>query len=148
MERRSKAISIGTIDELSLVKAAAWAWYQHGSSHESKHMMQEYHDNISSWKTKKAPRPSRYKLEAMKQVQENSVSQLSCHVHVQDDNDNDTNSLLDSYEIGRISRDLDCYIEASHAKNCQNLRCHYKKLSSGRSGTRSISHVRSKKICQ
>lgn len=145
MERRNKGRSKKRIEESSFVKAAAWAWYQHGSSHENQQMMQDYTD-VSLRKTKKEARPSRYKLEAMKQqVQEKSdqVSHLSCLVHVHQDHDDDPKSLLDSYEIDRISKDLGCYIEGTHAKNCQNLCCPYKKLSSG-SVTRSISHVGSK----
>lgn len=93
------------VDELSLVKAAAWAWFQRGSGSDGKPMRE-----FDLTRFKSVPKPSRYKLQAVKQVQEtkdSSGSTLSVS----------NNSLLDKYEIERISRQLDSYIESSHAQH-------------------------------
>ncbi|KAK4369773.1 hypothetical protein RND71_009248 [Anisodus tanguticus] len=100
------------IDDLSLVKAAAWA-----------NWCEEF--DISS--NKKAQEPSsRYKLQVInKEVQE--LSQYSSNVLVpivqlsstsnynSSTNNNNNISLLDNYEIERISSQLDQYIETSQA---------------------------------
>lgn len=125
MERK-KGRGGSHIEELALVKAAAWAWYQHGSGAEGKPPIREYDLSI----TQKPPKPSRYKLEAaaaamIKPREEedliikspssspsppplpnlfNSSYQL-----------NNTNvSLLDKYEVERISMQLDRYIESEN----------------------------------
>ncbi|CAI9780882.1 unnamed protein product [Fraxinus pennsylvanica] len=98
-----------SVDELSLVKAAAWAWFQHGSGSDGKPMCE-----FDLTRFTNVPKPSRYKLQAIKQVQEttdSSGSALSVF----------NNSLLDKYEIERISRQLDSYIESSHAQHYGRL---------------------------
>ncbi|KAJ1398159.1 hypothetical protein SESBI_31274 [Sesbania bispinosa] len=88
-------------DELAIVKAAAWAWYQHGSGSEGK-AMSEF--NVS--KTQHATRPSRYKLEAMNITKEAKEGPLF----------HPNKSLLDTYEVQSISRHLDRLIESAHNK--------------------------------
>lgn len=117
MERRK--LSKGSIDELALVKAAAWAWYQHGSGSEGL-AMREY----DLEKSKRTHKPSRYKIEATKESEETSLklkeilppqsaplSPLSSTSSKQSEV-----SLLDDYEIERISKQLDLYIESSRAE--------------------------------
>ncbi|KAJ4837941.1 hypothetical protein Tsubulata_015656 [Turnera subulata] len=95
-------------DELAVVKAAAWAWYQHGSGSEGKPISE-----FGVTRTHRAPRPSRYKLEAERMIEENKVvvvegleSQRASSIHA-------GNSLLDSYEVESISKRLDDLIESS-----------------------------------
>ncbi|VVA32865.1 PREDICTED: MTR_3g065210 [Prunus dulcis] len=109
MERRKSRRSCN--DKLALVKAAAWAWFQHGSGTDGKPVMPEFDVR----RTCHAPyKPSRYKLEAMlisninKQGMEfeglkspSVVESISDH------------SLLDTYEIESISRKLDQLIESN-----------------------------------
>lgn len=99
MERRKPQDSI---DELALVKAAAWAWYQHGSGSEGK-VMSVF--DIRS--TQHVTRPSRYKLEAMRMAKE--AKEEGPPVHTK-------KSLLDTYEVQSISRQLDRLIESGHNK--------------------------------
>ncbi|KAL3527445.1 hypothetical protein ACH5RR_012101 [Cinchona calisaya] len=146
MERR-RSSSKRSIDELALVKAAAWAWYEHGSGSEGR-VMREY----DLEKSKRAPKPSRYKIEAMKEYEETppplkpkddhellsplqsaSVSPLSTISSKQSEI-----SLLDDYEIERISKELDYYIESSQAEYFRSLigSAHHKKVVSfSESGT-------------
>ena len=93
----------GSTNELAVVKAAAWAWYQHGSGSEEKQMRE-----FDITRTRQAPRPSRYKLEAMRIAMEESSSTTS-PIH-------SNNSLLDAYEIESISKQLDCLVESSGSK--------------------------------
>lgn len=115
MERRRA--SGGSIDELALVKAAAWAWYQHGSGSEGR-AMREYDLAMP----KKAPKPSRYKIEAMKEPEKAPTYQLSpptsgplSPLSTASSKQSEI-SLLDDYEIDRISKELDRYIESSRAE--------------------------------
>ncbi|KAI3665143.1 hypothetical protein L6452_43764 [Arctium lappa] len=93
-----------SVDELVLVKVAAWAWYRHGLGFEQKttdHMESSDYDVAG---------PSRYKMEAMKNPQDMPTyfrrSMSECyHNYI-------GSSLLDVYEIERISKDLDYYIES------------------------------------
>ncbi|PIN11940.1 hypothetical protein CDL12_15449 [Handroanthus impetiginosus] len=81
------------VDELALVKSAAWARYHHNSGSETRSLRES-----DVWRsTKIEPKPSRYKLEALRSARESS-----------------NYSLLDNYEIERISKQLDHYIESSH----------------------------------
>ncbi|KAA8547689.1 hypothetical protein F0562_004118 [Nyssa sinensis] len=66
MERRKPS---KTIDELAIVKAAAWSWYQRGSGSEGR-LMREY----DVTRTCRAHAPSRYKLEAMRKAQDSPIS--------------------------------------------------------------------------
>ncbi|CAH2079621.1 unnamed protein product [Thlaspi arvense] len=93
----------GEGDELATVKAAAWAWYQRN---EGKRMVREFDLTTRAART---PGPSRYKLEANKNMilSENRVSK-SCTNHVlRGDQETKFSSLLDPYEIKSISRRID-----------------------------------------
>ncbi|ESQ47316.1 hypothetical protein EUTSA_v10027910mg [Eutrema salsugineum] len=94
----------GGEDELATVKAAAWAWYQRN---EGKPMIREFDLTTRATRT---PRPSRYKLEANKNMNllsENKVSK-SCTNHLlREDQETKLSSLLDSYEIKSISKRID-----------------------------------------
>ncbi|MFS7948776.1 hypothetical protein Hanom_Chr06g00563831 [Helianthus anomalus] len=80
-------------DQNEITRAAAWAWYERGSWFEHKTIKETEFRRPQDY----TPRPSRYKIEARKQ------SQKEYH----------GNSLLDMYEIERISRELNCYVESS-----------------------------------
>ncbi|KAE9594412.1 hypothetical protein Lal_00001211 [Lupinus albus] len=99
VERKKPKPQDTNIDELDLVKGAAWAWYQHGSGSESK-AMKEFHVR----RTQHAPGPSRYKLEAMRMAKESKEERPSIHP---------MKPLLDTYEIQSISRQLNKLIESS-----------------------------------
>lgn len=95
----------GSTDKLAAVKAAAWAWYQHGSGSGSDGTpAREY----VAARPHHVPRPSRYKLEAMRSKTKEGVLPLI------DDNfkpQSNRVSLLDAYEIRSISRHLDSLID-------------------------------------
>ncbi|KAH8483177.1 hypothetical protein Peur_064432 [Populus x canadensis] len=95
-------------DDLALVKAAAWAWYQHGSGSEGKPMCESY---VTS--TRRAPRPSRYKLEDMRlRVKEDTMDGSGAPSPIGADN-----SLLDNYEVESISKHLDYLMESSSKRS-------------------------------
>uniref|UniRef100_A0A5B7BL30 Uncharacterized protein n=1 Tax=Davidia involucrata TaxID=16924 RepID=A0A5B7BL30_DAVIN len=100
MEGTRKPRSGGSIDDddesSAIVKAAAWAWYQHGSGSEERPMRQQADDH----------KPTRFKLEAIERSQSHSTNPMLLSPSHSTDI-----SLLDSYEIERISRQLDCYID-------------------------------------
>ncbi|KAK8546581.1 hypothetical protein V6N13_067788 [Hibiscus sabdariffa] len=91
-------------NHLDLVKAAAWAWYQHGSSSQGKPIIIRDFDAAPFQRT---PRPTRYKLEAMKNNNNSTEVEGSIPTN---------NSLLDSYEIESISKRLDQLIESNGIK--------------------------------
>nr|XP_034888411.1 uncharacterized protein LOC118028812 [Populus alba] len=95
--------------DLALVKAAAWAWYQHGSGSEGKPMCESYVTG-----SRQAPRPSRYKLEYMRlRVKELDTMDGSGEPSpIGADN-----SLLDNYEVESISKHLDNLIEPSSKRS-------------------------------
>ncbi|KAK3030606.1 hypothetical protein RJ639_039692 [Escallonia herrerae] len=106
MERKKPR---GSVDDLAIVKAAAWAWYQRGSGSEGRPTRE-----FDLTRPCQSPKPSRYRLEAMREAYEAlERSKLPSTLPSPSHTDN---SLLDTYEIDRISRDLDQYIESSHAK--------------------------------
>ncbi|KAK6127419.1 hypothetical protein DH2020_038840 [Rehmannia glutinosa] len=105
-KRKSKPQTLAVVDELALAKSAAWAWYQHGSGSDGRSIRE-----IDGWRTKIEPKPSRYKLEALRNVQPQSNLPIMLSTSPRS-----SMSLLDNYEIDRISRQLDYYIESSHAK--------------------------------
>ncbi|GKD42340.1 hypothetical protein Tco_1266985 [Tanacetum coccineum] len=99
------------MDQFAITRAAAWAWYERGSLLEH-NLIRE-----SDFKRKRdyKPRPSRYKLEAMKQQQKETHEAPSCinlgtGRHVE-------KSLLDRHEINRISKELDCYVGSSKVES-------------------------------
>ncbi|KAJ7960076.1 putative Mediator of RNA polymerase II transcription subunit 13 [Quillaja saponaria] len=108
MERRKKGKD-GT-DELAIIKAAAWAWFQHGSGSEGKPMSEFDLTRIT-----RERRPSRYKLEAMRITKE-ELAKDSLSETLSLNSMQSTNSLLDSYEVQSISRRLDDFIESSSNK--------------------------------
>lgn len=97
-------------DDLAVVKAAAWAWYQRK---EGKPIMREF----DLTKAPKTPRPSRYKIEATKNMilsenkvlAENRVSKSSLwytNYPFRGDQETQYSRLLDTYEIKNISKRL------------------------------------------
>ncbi|TKY47388.1 hypothetical protein E2542_SST29448 [Spatholobus suberectus] len=95
-------------DELAIVKAAAWAWYQHGSGSEGKAKTE-----FDVTRAQRVPRPSRYKLEAMRMAKEVP----SIHTN---------KPLLDTYEVQCISRQLDRLIIESGRNKLGNWQQLYK----------------------
>ncbi|KAL7135433.1 hypothetical protein ABFS83_11G095700 [Erythranthe nasuta] len=99
-------------DELALVKSAAWAWYEHGSGSGSDgRPIREF----DASRTKTDPKPSRYKLEALRNNNNNNSNKVR-QVSKLRSSSSGNNSLLDHYEVERISKQLDYYIESSRAK--------------------------------
>ncbi|EOY03039.1 Tetratricopeptide repeat-like superfamily protein [Theobroma cacao] len=110
-------------DGLAQVKAAAWAWYQHGSGSEGK-PIREF--DITRTERASSSRPSRYKLEAMRNntgkgnhsmEMEGSPSQTprsSPNIQTQ-------NSPLDSYETKSIAKRLNHLIEFGGIKFYKEL---------------------------
>ncbi|KAJ8763022.1 hypothetical protein K2173_023227 [Erythroxylum novogranatense] len=91
-------------DDLSFVKAAAWAWYQHGSGSEGKPMRE-----FDITRSRQVYRPSRYKLEALMmrtkaKTKEGSQTPSPAHSH--------DNSLLDNFEVDSTSKQLDRLAES------------------------------------
>ncbi|XP_050228876.1 uncharacterized protein LOC126678051 [Mercurialis annua] len=117
MEKKKRRSSTILANDLTVVKAAAWAWYQHGSGSEGK-SIREFDVTNHHHHHNQAFRPSRYKLEAAKKIKEYSnnqessstSSQIPSPVHTED------NSLLDAYEVERISEQLDCLLVSSSNK--------------------------------
>ncbi|XP_019702394.1 uncharacterized protein [Elaeis guineensis] len=95
-------------DEMALVKAAAWAWYQRGSGNEGR-PGREF--DITCGGAARIPRPSRYQLEALAKVSGSPKPGPAT-----------SNSLLDLYEIERITRELDRLIAASSAADNHRAR--------------------------
>lgn len=103
---------------LEVVKAAAWAWHEHGSSGSLRRAgTREYEASRSTTQT---PRPSRYKLESLriqekdKESQQLQSSRKDVHHHR-----HENNTLLDSYEIKRISNQLEGFINSSSSNRCE-----------------------------
>ncbi|CAL9762131.1 unnamed protein product [Musa acuminata subsp. burmannicoides] len=101
MSMTSSAAATAADDELAMAKAAAWAWYQHGSGSDDR-TARESDLGWTEGAAAKASRqrPSRYKLEALAAVEE-----LGPAV-----------PLLDVYEIERITRELERLIMASDGR--------------------------------
>ncbi|CAI9110257.1 OLC1v1010251C1 [Oldenlandia corymbosa var. corymbosa] len=131
MERRRKPShsssakgSTATEDDLAMVKAAAWAWYERGSGSETRTIRESDHLSAIPRSRRRDPKPTRYKLEAMRNsssAQEKKQVLLTPPPlsPVSSNNDSEisvSNSLLDDYEIERISKQLDLYIESSRAE--------------------------------
>lgn len=106
MEKRKTR---GSTDESAVVKAAAWAWYQHGSGSEGN----PTRECDIAFMTRNAPRPSRYKVEAAMRVAKDR--RPNDHNHYNESKAVHNLSLLDAYEIRSISRRLDSLIEYSSA---------------------------------
>ncbi|TQD94430.1 hypothetical protein C1H46_019981 [Malus baccata] len=111
MQRREPRGSFNDIDELAVVKAAAWAWFERGSCSDSKSTVPEF----DLRRTCHAPyKPSRYKLEAMENIANISSKEGTEFVKLESPSvTTSSNSLLDTYEIESISRKLDQLIEFS-----------------------------------
>ncbi|KAJ4706663.1 Tetratricopeptide repeat-like superfamily protein [Melia azedarach] len=102
-----------TTDELSLVKAAAWAWYQRGSGSDGKPI-----GEFDITRTHRVlDRPSRYKLEAMKIAAAAAAQEPQVSTTPDPSNTTDTEySLLDNFEVQSISKRLDQFIGSSSNK--------------------------------
>ncbi|PON36221.1 hypothetical protein PanWU01x14_330220 [Parasponia andersonii] len=100
-----------TDDESAVVKAAAWAWYQHGLGSDG-NPTREY--DITT-RRRQAPRPSRYKLEAAaaKVAKGGGTSDHNIPFDQESRGANYNLSLLDAYEIRSISRHFDSLVEYS-----------------------------------
>ncbi|KAL0396422.1 UNVERIFIED_CONTAM: hypothetical protein Scaly_0090600 [Sesamum calycinum] len=113
MDKTKQNKTLVSDDKSNLIKSAAWAWYQHGYDHPNGRSSVREYDVL---RHKFEPKPSRYKLEASRNMQESvlesnsTMSSPKCTIR------RASNSLLDNYEIERISEQLDYYIESSHAK--------------------------------
>ena len=94
-------------DPMMAVKAAAWAWYQRGSGSDLANTAREYD---ATRRRHGPPKPSRYKLEAMRSLSSNTT----VIEPTQRREGSDNVPLLDEYEIRRISRQLDSLIEHSN----------------------------------
>ncbi|WCJ25184.1 hypothetical protein M5689_007090 [Euphorbia peplus] len=101
-----------TSDDLAIVKAAAWAWYEHGSGSEGK-LMREYDATTNLLRPHN--KPSRYKIEAMKNMiqQPNYSTSTTTPIHDHEREYSKHHSLLDSYEVESISKQLDYLILSS-----------------------------------
>ncbi|CAN6478203.1 unnamed protein product [Victoria cruziana] len=109
--RKSKLGSGAAEDGLAMVKAAAWAWYLHGSGKEGTAARE-----FDPWRTKQPPRPSRYKLEATKD-RPTDRSNLPTSTSPRLQGPPAPNSLLDPYEIQSISKRLAYALEDSFDGN-------------------------------
>ncbi|XP_019185457.1 PREDICTED: uncharacterized protein LOC109180383 [Ipomoea nil] len=128
-DRRKGRRRASADDAAALVKAAAWAWYEHGSGSERPLREMDYQLERTE---KIIQRPSRYKLEAIREVEEgkrmanhhqrssstipmilSSSPTPPTHTYI--------STLLDKYEIQRISLQLDRYIENSHGDYCYGV---------------------------
>ncbi|CAL5189887.1 unnamed protein product [Lathyrus oleraceus] len=101
-------------DDLAIVKAAAWAWYQHGSGscHEGEAISSEFFIR----RARREPRPSRYKLELeAKRSMEKEIKEGSPVHHKKEE------SLLDEYEVQSISRHLNKLIVSNNNHNRKKL---------------------------
>ncbi|OVA12167.1 hypothetical protein BVC80_1775g6 [Macleaya cordata] len=108
MERRNSREN--TDDDLAVVRAAAWAWYQHGSGSDGGKSIREF----DLTRNERPIKPSRFKLETTRsnvdEIPDNESESSSLVLSpAQTDN-----SLLDAYETERILRELDCLIESSN----------------------------------
>ncbi|XP_058766781.1 uncharacterized protein LOC131640400 [Vicia villosa] len=103
-------------DDLAIVKAAAWAWYQHGSGscHEGEAISSEFFVR----RNRREPRPSRYKLEIeAKRSMEKEIKECSSSpIHHKKEE-----SLLDEYEVQSISRHLNKLIVSNNNQNRKKL---------------------------
>lgn len=98
-------------DELAIIKAAAWARYHHGSASEGRPKRE-----FDLSRSRRPPKPSRYKLEAMREAswpvatsgshafESSGLTHSPCDPNM---------PLLDSYEIMRISSDLGCVLDST-----------------------------------
>lgn len=106
LDRKKPTPTEPATDDLAAVKAAAWAWYQHGSGSESttKSMREFGHTRATT-----LPKPSRYRLESIRFAQ-NLVQDFS-------QTPDTHNSLLDSYEVASISKRLSDLLHPTHRNN-------------------------------
>ncbi|EPS72929.1 hypothetical protein M569_01834 [Genlisea aurea] len=94
-------------DELALAKSAAWAWYQRGSAADCRSARE-----FEAWRKRingSKPKPSRYRLEAMRRSGGSPSPVPSAR-------SSSANSLLDTYEVERISNLLEYYIETTQKR--------------------------------
>ncbi|MED6107512.1 hypothetical protein PIB30_014808 [Stylosanthes scabra] len=117
-------------DDLDVVKAAAWAWYEHGSGSSegnNKGLMNEFditRRKTTHQRTSTRP-PSRYKLEAMKRMAElnNDHHQEGgggVENNIKSHRKKENSLLFDAYEVQSISRQIDSHIVIESNKNKNN----------------------------
>lgn len=100
-------------DESAVVKAAAWAWYEHGSrggSQSGKPILPTREYDVACRMSHRAATASRYKLEAMAKQGEGPIN---VHRNVGSRDDGGSSGLLDTYEIESISREMDGLIQST-----------------------------------
>ncbi|KAI3699222.1 hypothetical protein L2E82_43361 [Cichorium intybus] len=100
------------LDELALIKVAAWTWYRHGPGSDQRTISESDYTKpcdiiVGS---------SRYKLEAMNKAHDDTRMSTRYISNPLFSTDYADSSLLDVYEIERISMDLDHYIGCSGDK--------------------------------
>ncbi|KAJ0981265.1 hypothetical protein J5N97_009520 [Dioscorea zingiberensis] len=87
-------------DELAVVKAAAWAWYQRGSGNQGKPFRES---EAAAFPARFACRPSRFKLEMESELLQRSDPEPG----------GSEKSLLDVYEVERITRQIERFVIAT-----------------------------------
>ena len=107
--RRSKSVS--PADDLALKKAAAWAWHQHSATRSARPV---HPFETGAAAGSRCRLPSRYKLEA-------EAAAASCPSRPALTR-RASLSLLDGYEIGRISSDLDSLILQARSQRQQPVK--------------------------
>nr|GMC59711.1 uncharacterized protein LOC109180383 [Ipomoea batatas] len=118
-DRRKASRRRASADDAAMVKAAAWAWYQHGSGSE-----RPLGELLRLERTEKVQKPSRYKLEAIREVEEGKrkpAHHQRSSSTIPMSSSPSLSSLLDKYEIQRISLQLDRYIENGHDDYCYGV---------------------------
>lgn len=107
------------IDELAIIKAAAWAWYQHGSGCEERSKRE-----FDLTRLRRSPKPSRYRLEAMREANPRITSSGSHPFEspglVLSPYHTDM-TLFDSYEIMSISSELGREFDSTSSSSYGNF---------------------------
>ncbi|KAM7267394.1 hypothetical protein ACFE04_009560 [Oxalis oulophora] len=98
MANKNKGRSKSNPEDLQLAKSAAMAWHNRGTKGEDNKPMRNF-DQIK--RTSPTHKPSRYKLEASRRIEEGASSNLN------------NSRLLDRYEVASISKRLEYYIASS-----------------------------------
>ncbi|AES99220.1 hypothetical protein MtrunA17_Chr5g0434461 [Medicago truncatula] len=104
-KKQNNAIKDDHINEdIAIVKAAAWAWHQRGSGSCNEGEANSSNFYVTRSNIHREPRPSRYKLEAMRSMEKEEIHKKE-------------KSLLDAYEVQSISRHLNRLIESNKLVN-------------------------------
>lgn len=122
----SSAAATAADDELAMAKAAAWAWYQHGSGSDDRTAREsDLGWEVGAAAKARRQRPSRYKLEALAAVEE-----LGPAV-----------PLLDVYEIERITRELERLIMARDKEAFATPRTTERRRAAGKASGSWVGHA-------